>query len=91
MVEQIPRLLDRLQQQARYRRQILLSTHSEALLKNPGIDVRQVLRLEPEVEGTRVVAPDEAEQRMVESGLSVAEVLLPKARPARLDQLALFK
>ena len=53
--------------------------------------MRQVLRLEPEVEGTRVVAPDEAEQRMVESGLSVAEVLLPKARPARLDQLALFK
>lgn len=91
VVEQIPRLLDRLQQQARYRRQILLSTHSEALLKNPGIDVRQVLRLEPEVEGTRIVAPDEAEQRMVESGLSVAEVLLPKARPARLDQLALFK
>ncbi|MFZ1641225.1 MAG: AAA family ATPase [Candidatus Contendobacter sp.] len=91
LVAQIPLLLDRLQRQARYRRQILLSTHSEALLSNPGIDVRGVLRLEPEKEGTRIVGPDEAEQRMVEAGLSPAEVLLSKTRPARLDQLALFK
>jgi predicted ATPase len=91
LVERIPLLLDRLQRQARHRRQILLSTHSEALLRNPGIDVRGVLRLEPEQEGTRIVAPDEAEQRLVETGLSPAEVLLPKTRPARLDQLDLFK
>lgn len=91
LVEKIPLLLDRLQRQARHRRQILLSTHSEALLRNPGIDVRGVLRLEPEKEGTRIMAPDEAEQRMIESGLSAAEVLLMKTRPARLDQLALFK
>lgn len=91
LVEQIPWLLDRVQRQARHRRQILLSTHSEALLRNPGIDVRGVLRLEPEKEGTRIVVPDEAERRMMETGLSAAEVLLPKARPARLDQLALFK
>lgn len=91
LVERIPLLLDRLQRQARHRRQILLSTHSEALLRNPGIDVRGVLRLEPEKEGTRVVAPDEAEQRMIETGLSAAEVLLPKTRPARLDQMDLFR
>lgn len=91
LVEQIPLLLDRLQRQARYRRQILLSTHSEALLRNKGIDVRGILRLEPEKEGTRIVAPDEAEQRMVESGLSPAEVLLPKARPSHLDQLDFFR
>ena len=91
LVERIPLLLDRLQRQARHRRQILISTHSEALLRNPGIDVRGVLRLEPEKEGSRIIAPDEAEQRMVEAGLSPAEVLLPKTRPARLDQLDLFK
>lgn len=91
LVEKIPLLLDRLQRQARYRRQILLSTHSEALLRNKGIDLRGILRLQPDSEGTRVIAPDEAERRMMETGLSAAEVLLPKARPARLDQLALFK
>ena len=91
LVEKIPLLLDRLQRQARHRRQILLSTHSEALLRNPGIDGRGILRLEPEKEGTRIVEPDEAEQRMMETGLSAAEVLLPKARPARLDQWTLFK
>ncbi|MCB1920314.1 MAG: AAA family ATPase [Candidatus Competibacteraceae bacterium] len=91
LVEKIPLLLDRLQRQARHQRQILLSTHSEALLRNPGIDGRGILRLEPEKEGTRIVEPDEAEQRMMETGLSAAEVLLPKARPARLDQWALFK
>ena len=91
LVEQIPLLLDRLQRQARYRRQILLSTHSEALLRNPGIDVRGVLRLEPDKEGTRIVAPDESEQRLVENGLSPAEVLLSKTRSVRFDQVDLFK
>lgn len=91
LVEKIPLLLDRLQRQVRHRRQILLSTHSEALLRNPGIDGRGVLRLEPEKEGTRVIAPDEAEQRMIETGLSAADVLLPKTRPARLDQMDLFR
>ena len=91
LVEQIPWLLERLQRQARYRRQILISTHSEALLRNRGIDVRGVLRLEPEKEGTRIIAADEAEQRMVEAGLSVAEVLLPKARPTGFNQFDFFR
>ena len=91
IVARIPLLLDRLQRQARHRRQILISTHSEALLSNPGIDGRSVLRLAPEKEGTHVLPPDEAELRMVEAGLSPAEVFLPKTRPAQLDQLELFR
>ena len=39
IVKKIPLILDRLQRDRKTRRQIVVSTHSEALLGNPGIDV----------------------------------------------------
>lgn len=91
IVKEIPGLLDRVQREAKRRyRQVLISTHSEALLSNPGIDGRGVLLLEPNAEGTKVRAINADETVALRSGLSIAEVVLPKARPKGIEQLSLW-
>ena len=91
IVREIPRLLDRIQRDKKRRpRQVLISTHSEALLSNPGIDARGVLLLEPDAEGTAVRMVDETESLSLRSGLSIAEVVLPKTHPKTVEQLALW-
>jgi len=87
IVKEIPLLLDRIQRGTKRRSQIIVSTHSEALLSNPGIDARGVLVLEPAKEGTRVRPITLEERETLESGFSVAEVVLPKTRPAAAKDL----
>jgi predicted ATPase len=89
IVRQIPLMLQRLQRNAKRRRQVILSTHSEALLDNP-IDGNRILRLETSDEGTTILPPNETEKRALQSGLTPAEVILPKTRPEHADQLRLF-
>lgn len=89
IVEKIPLMIDRIQRQSKQRRQVILSTHSEALLKSP-IDGHGVLLLEPTDKGTRIRQPDQGEMKMLECGLTVAEVMLPKARPQLAIQGTLF-
>lgn len=91
IVRQIPLIIDRLQRGKKNRRQVVLTTHSEALLSNPGIDERGVVLLETGSQGTtgRVVNADE--NLALRAGLSVAEVLLPKTRPSAVSQLGLWQ
>jgi predicted ATPase len=90
IVEQIPRMIQHVQRSAKRRRQIVISSHSEIMLSNPGIDGRGVLVLEPGTEGTRIRVIDESEKSGLEAGLSIAEVVLPKTRPGLAKQLALW-
>ena len=71
-------------------RQVMVSTHSEAMLADPGIDGREVLVLTPREEGTGIeVASDIAEVRaLLEGGFSVGESVLPRTRPARAEYLS---
>ena len=73
-------------------RQVLISTHSEALLTEQGIDGNEVLLLTAGKEGTAVrVAADIEEVRiLLESGLTVGEVVLPRSRPDGVEQLSLL-
>jgi predicted ATPase len=80
-----------MQRQAKYRRQIFITTHSEALLRDQSIDPREVIRLEPTREGTNAVAASEEDKALVRAGYSVAETMLPKVRPEGVEQLSLFK
>jgi predicted ATPase len=91
IVKEIPLILQRLQRDRKVRRQILLSTHSEALLSNPGIDGRSVVVLESSPEGTKARSLQEDERNGLEAGLSVAEVVLPKTRPTQVNQLGLWQ
>jgi predicted ATPase len=89
IVKQIPLMIHRLQRDSKRRRQIILSTHSNALLDNP-IDANSILRLQPGNEGTTILLPDEDEKSALKAGLTPAEVILPKARPQHADQLRLL-
>lgn len=91
VVEQIPAMIDRVQRSRKTKRQVLISTHSQALLNNPGIDPRGVVVLEPSREGTTVRSVDEVEAQGLDAGLSVADVVLPKTRPKGIEQLGLWE
>jgi hypothetical protein len=73
-------------------RQVLMTTHSEAIAGEPGIGAREVFRLEPGENGTtaEVAAENEDVMRLVKAGFSVGEAVMPLAKPKNLDQLALF-
>ncbi|MEE4376830.1 MAG: AAA family ATPase [Candidatus Competibacteraceae bacterium] len=90
IVSQLPLMIDRIKRQAKYRRQVLITTHSEALLANP-IDAPSILLVTPTADGSEIRAPNEQESAMLATGLLPSEVLLPKARPKKAEQLALFK
>jgi predicted ATPase len=89
IVEQIPLMLKNVLRDRKRTRQVIISTHSEALLSNPGIDARGVLLLESGREGTGVRTVRKTEAEAIKSGLTVAEVLLPKTRPEKAEQLGL--
>ncbi|SFM25447.1 Predicted ATPase [Ectothiorhodospira mobilis] len=91
VVEQIPAMIDRVQRTRKPKRQVLISTHSQALLNNPGIDPRGVIVLEPSREGTTVRSVDEVEAKGLDAGLSVADVVLPKTRPKGIEQLGFWE
>lgn len=91
VVRRIPALIWKMQRQAKHRRQVLISTHSEALLSDLGIDPREVLRLEAGDNGTLVHTASEKDLQLIKAGYSVADVMLPKVKPANLDQLSLFE
>jgi predicted ATPase len=91
IVRQIPLMLSRLQRHKKVRRQIILSTHSEALLSNPGLDGRGVILLETSAEGSSARTLNEEESLDIKAGLSVAEVILPKTIPSTVNQLGLWQ
>jgi len=90
VVKFFPQMMARVQR--RIGRQILLSTHSSDILRDPGIGTDEVLILIPSSEGTAVrPAKDLGEvKELLENGLTLADILLPRTRPERAEQLSLF-
>lgn len=73
-------------------RQIFVSTHSSDLLRDEGIGLDEVLLLTPGKEGTQVEVASSVEQvvTLLEGGETIADAVLPRAKPRRAEQLALF-
>ena len=88
VVEQLPLMIERILQSAKNKRQVLISTHSNALLSNP-IDGRSILILEPGTKGTTVRGVSAQEGGLLSAGLSPARLLLPKTRPQQLELIGL--
>jgi len=90
VVRYIPSVMARLSRKSG--RQILVSTHSEVLLSDPGIAPEEVLLLEPSVADTRVrlASEDEQVRTLAENGLPIGEIVLPMTAPRDAQQLALF-
>lgn len=90
IVRYLPQMFARVQR--RTGRQIILSTHSPDLLRDEGIGLDEVLLLRPGSEGTEV-APASAFQEirdLLQGGMTLADAVIPKTRPAHADQLTLF-
>ena len=92
VVRHLPQMIERINRQRKIRRQVIISTHSNEMLSDPGISGHEVLRLEPDPDGTLVKSPldDPIESSQLESGLTVADVVLPKSAPSNANQLDLF-
>jgi predicted ATPase len=89
----IPQMMASIQKaQRKQARQILVSTHSSDLLRDPGIAPDEVLLLHPTSGGTKVeVSIDNVDiKHLLESGLPIAEAVLPHTRPPKVEQLASF-
>ncbi len=86
----LPQMFSRLQR--RTGRQVMVSTHSPEMLADSGIGLDEVFLLQPGTEGTSVhlaTTIDEA-RPLLEGGQSLADIVLPRTRPPRADQLTLF-
>jgi predicted ATPase len=81
VVRRLPSLIYRLQRARR--RQVIISTHSLELLMDLGIGGEETLMLTPSAEGTEThIANNIPEIRaLLETGLSVAEAVLPHTEP----------
>jgi len=80
IVEQIPRMIASIRRDSRRRRQILLSTHSAALLNNKAFEPKDILILTAGKEGSTIRSPNEDETEEMEAGLSAADAVLRKIR-----------
>lgn len=89
IVRRLPAVLDRMNRERKTPRQTIISTHSEDLLSDPSIGSEEVLRLEPSPDGTVFAPAEEADRQALLAGLTVADVLMPKAAPHGVEQLAL--
>lgn len=91
VVQHLPQMLEQLREEIRTMRrrskkdyeprQLLISTHSEELLRDKGIGANEVLLIEPDPEGSTIATATEADRKALREGLSVADVLLPKSGP----------
>ncbi len=90
IVSRIAALISKMQRTRR--RQVFVSTHSDALLTEQGIDGTEVLLLTPAKEGTEVKRASDisAVESLLRNGLTVAEVVLSRTKPENLEQLNLL-
>lgn len=94
VVRKLPQLLVRLQDEIRKMRreslddfqprQLLISTHSDELLRDEGIAADEVLLIQPDKEGSVVEKPDKNDLVLLQGDLTPADVLLPKSGPKQL-------
>ena len=87
----LPQLIRSVTKERKISRQVIISTHSEEILSDKGIGGEEVLRLEPTPEGTLLKSPaqDPETRGLLESGLSIAEVVLPQSAPKGMAQMVL--
>lgn len=90
IIRRLPSLFHRSLRQRR--RQLLISTHSMDLLSDRGIGPEEVVLLTPTTEGTTVKSAASISEisHLLNSGMSIGEVVLPRTRPQNLGQLELW-
>jgi predicted ATPase len=87
VIRMLPTVLARAQRTSRA--QVILTTHSPELLADDGIRADEVLLLTPTADGTAglVLGDDPEAVDLIDSGLTVAEVALPRTEPPNIEGL----
>ena len=87
IIRKIPQLLVRAQ--TTNGRQILISTHSPEILYDEGIGLDEILLFIPTDDGTFVspASSDDQAKLLLESGLPLADIVLPRTAPTTAGQL----
>jgi len=87
IVSKLPNLIHKMQRKKK--RQIIITSHSAELFTDLSIGGNEVLLLKPSREGTEAVLADSITEirTLLESGLSVADAVLPRTRPESIHQL----
>lgn len=80
IVAQLPRIMASVKTKSRSGRQFIITTHSQALLSNSGIDPRGIIIITPSDDGSSMRGVSFEEQLALGAGLSAAEAVLPNAR-----------
>lgn len=90
VVRATPQMFARIQR--RTGRQIILSTHSADLLRDDGIGLDETLLFIPGKEGTEIKPCSSFGEIkiLLDSGMSLAEAVIPLTKPDKAEQLPLF-
>ena len=92
IVRQLAPLVHRLQKTKSGKRQIIVSTHSEELLRHRSIEPNEVLVLEPSLEGSTTIvlaSTDDAIASLLQGGMSMADAVMPRTEARDANQLLL--
>ena len=89
IARQLPQMIARMQRHSG--RQVLMTTHSEALISE-GVGLHEVHRLIPSGNGTTIetASSNSIIVKQVNAGFTVGESAMPLARPKGVEQLGLF-
>jgi predicted ATPase len=90
VVKHLPGLFSRVGRRAG--RQVIVTTHSDALLSDDGIGLDEVHLLATAHEGTtvRTAIDDNQIRLLLDGGITMADAVFPRVRPNSVDQLPLF-
>ena len=80
IVSQLPRIMASVKTKSRSGRQFIITTHSQALLSNTGIDSRGIVVITPSGDGSSMRGVSDDEKAAIGAGFSPAEAVLPNAR-----------
>jgi predicted ATPase len=83
IVRKLHRIFSRISSRAN--NQIFITTHSYALLSNPGIAGESIFKVEPGNDGSRIIGPTDVEMNAIESGIAPADVVLSKEPQLAFD------
>lgn len=87
VVSELPAMFARMQRFSG--RQVIITTHSNALIADPGLGLKEVHRITVGENGSGVETAAENRQvaAQVKSGMTIAEAVLPLLRPKDVEQL----
>jgi len=92
IVEKLPSLISKIGQKTKKYRQVIISTHSWELLDNRSIGGNEVLMIDPNGEGSKIEIASSRKniKTLLESGMTVADAVLPLTKPSSVTQLSLI-